>query len=43
MKLGHFSLRLKHEGVKILDNKFETFEDLEDSMREMKKKFKGGK
>jgi len=43
MSKGLFNLRLKFEGVKIVDNKFNTFEDLEDTMKEVKKKFNGGK
>ena len=43
MKRGAFDLRLKHEGVKILDNKFQSFEDLEETMKEMKLKFRGRK
>ena len=43
MRKGLFNLKLKFEGNKILDNKFNTFEELEESMDEIKLKFKGRK
>ena len=38
-----FDLKLKYEGVRILDHKFNNFEDLEETMKEMKLKFRGRK
>lgn len=43
MNDGKFSLKLKFEGIKIVDNDFNNFEEVEKMFKDVKKKFKGAK
>ena len=38
---GLFGLKIRYDNVNIIDSDFNKFEDLEKSMKEIKKKFKG--
>lgn len=37
---GQFNLRLKFDGIKIIDDKLESLEDVEKEIKKMKVKFK---